>query len=113
MDNNVYKTEFIATGHLDDFEKYNDKYCFLKVSGNPNLPDKVAISKENFSNNYDSVLRVAKGNPKYDIHFKGVIKKHNNQFFFNVKGVMDLVPTPLWTEEELDSEINKFFSGER
>lgn len=101
--------EFVTSAHLEGFEKHDEKFCFLLLSGNRNIPEKVSISKVCFENNYVGVLKEAKGNPKYDIYFHGKIKQRKGKFFFNVVGHIELVPTAEWTEEEIQAEINEFF----
>lgn len=104
------EVEFFSQARLDGFEKYNDKFCFLLLSNNKNLPRKVSISKVCFENNYP-VLKRAVNNKSFDISFRGKIKQRKEKFFFNVIGTIELVPTPEYTEEEMNSELKKFFSG--
>ena len=110
MNNEVRTVEWHGTFHLEGFEKYNKDFCFLKISGNPNLPEKIGISKNCFTDNYEEVLKIAVDNEKYDILCKGRIKKYKNTFNFIASGNIELVPTPLWTEEELTEEIDSFFN---
>lgn len=114
MDNKVQgDVEFIACAHLERFEKHSEKFCFLVLSGNDNLPEKVSISRVCFENNYAYSLKEAVGNEKYDILMKGKIRQHKGKFYFNVQGTIELVPTPLWTEKEIESDIDKWFKAER
>lgn len=103
------EVEFFAQAHLDGFEKYNDKFCFLLLNNNNNLPRKVSISKVCFENNY-SILKKANNNKNFDISMRGKIKQRDGKFFFNVNGMIELVPTPEFTEKEMDEEIERFFS---
>ena len=103
---------FYTQAHLDGFEKYNDKFCFLLLSNNNNLPKRVSISKVCFENNYP-VLKRAVNNQSFDISMQGRIKQRKEKFFFNVVGTIELVPTPEFSEKEMNEEIDRFFSGVR
>lgn len=103
------EVEFSAQAHLDGFEKYNEKFCFLLLSNNNNLPRKISISKNCFENNY-STLKKANNNKNFDISMRGRIKQRDGKFFFNVGGCIELVPTPEFTEEEMNKELERFFS---